>query len=112
MNSRERRVRKLEVEMREPPGDWPAAVEAAKQYTLARAWRTLGLALDAADHPRVQWAMTLLQDDTPEQAALDLDTLQRWGKAHPDTLYPVAEGVRARFKRTLEEMARRLEAQA
>jgi hypothetical protein len=89
---------------------WPAEIEAAKQRALARLWRKLGAALDAADHPRVQWAMTFLQDDPPEQADLDLDRLQRWHAAHPDTCYPEVPGVRERIERKLEEMAQRLEA--
>jgi hypothetical protein len=104
------RLRRLEAATRLQPGEWPADVETAKQRALARLWCRLGTALDAADHPRVRWARTLLQDDSPEQAAADRDTLQRWDAAHPETHYPEIQDIRARFTRKLDEIRQRLEA--
>ena len=78
--------------------------------SLARLYRKIGTALDAWSHPRVKWAVALLRDDTPEHAAGDLDTLTRWGAAHPELLYPADEGIRTRIECKLDEMARRLEA--
>jgi hypothetical protein len=106
--SLERRIARLESAER--PGQWPAEVEAAKQRAYARLWLKLGQALDTPDHPRVIWARTMLVDDPPEQAALDLDTLRRWGDAHPNTSYPETDGSRARLERKLEEIAQRMEA--
>ena len=107
--SLERRIARLESAER--PGQWPAEVEAAKQRAFARLWLKLGAALDTPDHPRVIWAQTLLVDDPPEQAALDLDTLRRWGDAHPKTLYPDTHpGAKERLIRKLDEIAMRLEA--
>jgi hypothetical protein len=104
------RLQRLEAATRARPGEWPAEVEAAKRRALARLWLRLGDALDTPTHPAVVSARTFLQDDTPEQGPVDLDTLQRWEEAHPDTLYPAAEGSRAGLERKLEEMRQRMEA--
>jgi hypothetical protein len=110
MGDLRRRLQRLESAPCARPGQWPAEVEAAKQRAFARRWRRLGAALDTPTHPRVVWARTMLVDDPPEQAALDRDTLRRWGDAHPNTSYPETDGSRARLERKLDEIAARLEA--
>ena len=111
--SLEARLARLEARARthSDPSTFPPEIEAAKQRCLARLYRKIATALDAWSHPRVQWAVSLLRDDTPEQSATDLATLTRWGAAHPERLTPDQEGVCNRIMAKLEEMARRMEAQ-
>jgi hypothetical protein len=67
------------------------------------------VALDAVDDPALPAADALLADDTPEQAAADVETLRRWAQRHLATLHPV-DGARERIAAKLEQMAQRLQA--
>jgi hypothetical protein len=86
------------------------SVEAAKQRCLARVHLRIGEALGKMDDPLVVKAQTLLTDDTPAQRAQDLDTLQRWSRAHPE-LARGTEEARDRISAKLEATARRVEAE-
>jgi hypothetical protein len=108
MRDRRRRLEQLEERIR---GVWPVEVETAKARALARVRLKIATALDAGGDARFKADVALLADDTPEQAAADLETLRRWARQHPATLYPADNGARARITAKLEEMARRLEAQ-
>jgi hypothetical protein len=55
-------------------------------------------------------AQALLVDNTPAQAAADLETLRRWAVAHPEILNPDEDRC-ARITAKLKEMAQRMEAQ-
>jgi hypothetical protein len=107
MRNAQRRLAHLEARMR---GVWPAAVEAAKARALARVRLKIAAALDAVGDARFKADAALLADDTPEQEAADTELLQRWARQHPATLYPDADGARARITAKLEEMARRMQA--
>jgi hypothetical protein len=106
MRNAQRRVEQLESQIQ---GRWPAEVEAAKRRALARVRLKIATALDAVGDARFKADIALLADDTPEQAAADLETLRRWAQRHPATLYLV-DGARDRMAARLEEMARRLHA--
>jgi hypothetical protein len=104
MRNHEKRLQRLEQVLPR----WPASVEQAKQRSLARLYVTIGELYDRREHPTVRAAQTALVDDTPEQRAQDLETLQRWSWAHPE-LARGTEGSRARIAAKLDELARRLE---
>jgi hypothetical protein len=104
MRNAQRRLEQLEAQIQ---GRWPAEVEAAKGRVLARVRLKIAMALDAVGDTRFQADDALLADDTPEQAVVDLETLRRWARQHPATLYPV-DGARERIAAKLEELARRL----
>jgi hypothetical protein len=106
MNHLEKRLTRLEHVLPR----WPPSVEAAKQRCLARVHLRIGEALGKMDDPLVVKAQTLLTDDTPAQRAQDLDTLQRWSRAHPE-LARGTEEARDRISAKLEAMARRVEAE-
>jgi len=103
-----RRLCRLEAEMQARQPAWSADIEAVRARVVARIKVHIGAALQAEWHPAVKAAHEILSRDTPAQVAADRDTLQRWGRAHPDLLTPDAGG-RARFIRKLEEMAQRME---
>jgi hypothetical protein len=52
----------------------------------------------------------LLLEDTPAQAAADLEMLERWDRTHPQALTPEG-GARDRIAAKLEAMARWMETQ-
>jgi hypothetical protein len=106
MRNAQRRLEQLEQRIR---GVWPAEVEAAKGRARARVRLKIATALDAVGDAHFQDDVAPLTDDTPEQAATDLETLRRWAQRHPTTLCPV-DGARDRIAARLEEMARRLQA--
>jgi hypothetical protein len=107
MRNYEQRLQRLERSLPR----WPSEVEQAKQRCLARLHIRIGDACGLRKHPLVVKAQTDLIEDTPAQAEHDRETLQRWARQHPATLYPADNGARARITAKLEEMARRLEAQ-
>jgi hypothetical protein len=90
-------------------GRWPVEVETAKARVLARVRLKIATALDVVGDARFKADVALLADDTPEQAAADLETLRRWAQRHPMTLYQV-DGARDRMAVRLEEMEQRLRA--
>jgi hypothetical protein len=105
MSRYQKRLQRLEAALPR----WPASVEQAKQRCLARVHLRIGEALGRMDEPLVLKAQALLTDDTPEQRVQDLDTLQRWSRAHPE-LSRGSEGARDRISARLDELARRMEA--
>jgi hypothetical protein len=69
----------------------------------------IGERLKIPNHPAVVSARELLMGDTPERQQADLDTLQRWGREHPELLAP-DDGWRERISAKLDEMSQRIEA--
>jgi hypothetical protein len=108
MRNAHRRVEQLESQIQ---GRWPVEVEAAKRRALARVRLKIAAALDAVGDARFQADDALLADDTPEQAAADLETLRCWAQQHPATLYPV-DDAHDRMAAKLEDLARRFHARA
>jgi hypothetical protein len=106
--SLERRVDKLEAQRQPTPLAWSADVDACRTRAGARVRLYVGERLQIPDHPSVVAARALLMGDTPERKQADLDTLQRWGREHPEQLAP-DDGWYERFIAKLEEMAQRLE---
>ena len=106
MRNAQRRLEQLEQRIR---GVWPVEVETAKARALARVRLKIAAALDAVGDTRFKADVALLADDTPEQAAADMETLRRWAQQYPATLYLV-EGAKDRMAARLEEMAQRLRA--
>jgi hypothetical protein len=107
--SLESRLHKLEAQLQPKPLAWSADVEACRARAAARVRLHIGERLGIQDHPAVVSARELLKGYTPEQAATDLEILQRWGREHPELLAP-DNGWRERFTAKLEEMAQRIEA--
>jgi hypothetical protein len=101
-----RRIELLEAHRQ---GVWPSDVVAAKQRTLARVHRRMGIALEIPEHPTVQAAEAWLADDTPARAAADAEILRDWARQHPATLY-ADDGMRERIAAKLDATAHRLEA--
>jgi hypothetical protein len=106
MRNAHRRVEQLESQIQ---SRWPVEVEAAKRRALARVRLKIAAALDAVGDARFQADVSLLADDTPEQAAADLQALHRWAQQYPMTLHQV-DSARERIAAKLEEMARRMQA--
>jgi hypothetical protein len=107
--SLERRVDKLEAQRQLTPLAWSADVDACRARAGARVRLYVGERLQIPEHPSVVSARALLMGDTPERQQADLDTLQRWGREHPELLAS-DDGCRERISAKLEEMSRRLEA--
>jgi hypothetical protein len=107
--SLERRVCKLEAQLQPTPLAWSADVEACRARAAARIRLHIGERLNVPWHPAVVSARELLVGDTPEQQQADLETLQRWGREHPERLTP-DDGWAARFTAKLDEMAQRMQA--
>jgi hypothetical protein len=105
MHNYERRLQRLEQSLPR----WPSEIEQAKQRCLARLHIRIGEACSIREHPLVVKAQTELMDDTPAQAEHDRETLRRWARQHPATLYP-DDGAWARITAKLEEMAQRIQA--
>ena len=110
MRDLRRRLERLEAQIRTSRCAWTSDVESARTRAVARLRLHIGELMGAEHHTAVQSARALLIGDTPEQAAADLKTLQRWGRAHPELLTP-HDGWAARITARLEEMAQRPEAQ-
>jgi hypothetical protein len=107
--SLESRLHKLEAQIQPKPLAWSADVEACRARAAARVRLHVGERLNIPWHPSVVSARELLIGDTPEQKQADLDTLQRWGREHPELLAP-DDGWRERFNATLDETAQRINA--
>jgi hypothetical protein len=105
MNHLEKRLQRLEQVLPR----WPASVEAAQQRCLARVHLRIGEALGKPDDPFVVKARATLIDNAPEQRQQDLETLQRWSRAHAE-LSRGSEGARDRISARLDELARRMQA--
>ena len=103
------RLKRLEAQLQPKPLAWSADVEACRARAAARIRLHIGERLNIPWHPAVVSARELLQGDTPAQKQADLETLQRWGREHPELLAP-DDGWRERFIAKLDEMAQRLEA--
>jgi hypothetical protein len=104
------RLKRLEAQFQPKPLAWSADVEACRARAAARIRLHIGERLNIPWHPSVVSAWELLKGYTSEQAAVDLEILQRWGREHPELLAP-DDGWRERFIATLDEMAQRIEAQ-
>jgi hypothetical protein len=104
MRNAQHRLAQLETQFQ---GRWPVEVESAKARALARVRLKIATALDAVGDARFKADVALLADDTPEQAAADLETLRRWAQRHPQTLYSDSTA-RDRITAKLEEMAQRM----
>ena len=87
---------------------WPA-IHAAERRMWARVRRFIGRRLEVPDtHPGMAEALTVLAEETPEQATHDAALVRRWRQAQG--LAVDAAGARARVMARLEEMARRQQA--
>jgi hypothetical protein len=111
MSNLDARLKRLEAQLQPKPLAWSADVEACRTRAAARIRLHIGERLDIPWHPAVMSARELLIGDTPAQQQADLDTLQRWGREHPELLVP-DDGSRERFSAKLDEMAQRIEAQS
>jgi hypothetical protein len=107
--SLDRRLCKLETQLQASQLSWISDVEAASARVAARVRLKIGELLEAAWHPAVKSARDILHGDTPAQAAADLETLQRWGRQHPEVLAP-DDGWGARITARVEEMVQRMQA--
>jgi hypothetical protein len=103
------RLARLEAQLQPTPRAWSADVEACRARAVARVRLHIGERLNIPNHPAVVSARELLTGYTSEQAATDLEILQRWGREHPERLAP-DDGWHERFTAKLDEMAQRLEA--
>jgi hypothetical protein len=99
-----RRVGKLEAQLQASQPSFDLDVESARTRVAARLRLKIGEVLDAAWHPAVVSARMLLMGDTPDQAAADMATLQRWGNMHPEALTP-DDGTLTRIIQKLEQTA-------
>jgi hypothetical protein len=99
-----RRVDKLEALLQASQPSFDLDVESARTRVAARLRLKIDEVLDAAWHPAVVSARMLLMGDTPDQAAADMDTLQRWGNMHPEALTP-DDGTLTRIIQKLEQTA-------
>ena len=87
---------------------WPA-VYAAEGRMRARVRRFIGRRLEVPEtHPGMAEALTVLAEETPEQAARDEALVRRWCQAHG--IAGDAAGARAHVAARLEAMARREQA--
>jgi hypothetical protein len=109
MRDTRRRIEKLESLRQISQPRWSPEVEAVRARVVARIRLYIGERLGIPNHPAIQSAHDLLLDDTPERKQADLETLRRWGQAHPEMLTPDDGGV-ARLMQRLDEMAQRMEA--
>jgi hypothetical protein len=111
MSRLESRLHRLEAQLQAKEPAYTAAVEVAwaRARVGARTRRRIAEALGASEHPADQADRELLIGDTPQQAAADLDLLERWDRAHPALARGTA-GTRDRMAARLEQQARRLEA--
>jgi hypothetical protein len=104
MRSIEGRLHKLETQHQARQPCWSMDVESARTRAAARVRLQIGEMCDAAWYPAVVSARMLLMGDTPDQAAADMDTLQRWGNMHPEALTP-DDGTLTRIIQRLEQTA-------
>jgi hypothetical protein len=109
MRDHRRRLATLESFIPRSQPRWGPEVEAVRARVVARIKLYIGERLGMPNHPAIQSAHARLMGDTPERAQAALETLHRWGQAHPERLTP-DDGWGPRIMRRLDEMAQRMEA--